>query len=515
MSKEHSPYADAAWMFGALTGVSAAVYGLLYVWSFGLTSPLALITDPGVVDTLSGLGEVTVAVLGIAITVVAIIVELAANRYTPRITELFLRDLANLLVMGFFVLTAVLVLWTDMSLYGDTWPASMVLVSLLCMTASLLLLLPYFAYVFDFLTPDRVIETIRSRAVKALERGSESSAVDASREEVLSAIEQLGELALNAVESRDKGISISAVGALCELCIDHLGHKASLHPSFFETEALASADQDFIALHPDMVSELANRRTWVEMKVLRQYQAILPPTMHRMQDIAHLLCIRTRQMGVEAARREDLPAVRLAIRFFNTYFRAAINARDVRTAFNLMNEYRVFAEALLEGGLVEDTLDACRHFQFYGQLAFDKSLGFIQETVAYDICVLLERAYAMESPVHGPLLEILLDLDREPETGGVQEAALRGVRKAQIKLATYYLMVDQPRFAQEIWDDMAHEKRARLFSIREEILAVTEAEYWEVSDRGIHFDYLEPERRPHLDEFFAWFEGTVTLPPLE
>ncbi|TNE84755.1 MAG: DUF2254 domain-containing protein [Deltaproteobacteria bacterium] len=515
MSTEQAPYRDAAFTFAMLALVSGGMYGSLYVLELGFASPIALVSGPGVVDTLSGLGEVTVGVLGIAITVVAIIVELAANRYTPRITELFLRDATNLAVMGFFVVTAVLVLWTDMSLYGETWPRALVLLSLSMMTVSLLALLPYFAYVFDFLAPTRVIQTIRGRSSLALARVRAGGDVAEGREAVLGAIEQLGELALNAVEAKDKGISIASVGALCQLATDHLAVKNSLDPEFFQTHTLANTDQDFIALHPDMVEALADRRTWVEMKVLRQYQAVVPATVHRMQDITHLVSIRTRHIGEEAARRKDRPVVQLAIRFFNTYFRACINAKDVRSAYNLMNEYRGLAEALLEEQLLEEVLDAARRFQFYGQLAFHGNLGFIQETVAYDLCVVIQRAHEQNAPIHDALLGILLELDREPEQGGAQEASLRGVRKAQIKLATYYLKAGDARYAQRIWDDMAHEKRARLFSIREEILEVAEAEYWEVSDRGIHFDYLDPELRPYLDDFFAWFDGTVTLPPLE
>src|SRR5690606_20632937 len=55
---------------------------------------------------LNNAAEVVAALLGIAITVVAIIVELASNRYTHRITELFVSEPINFGVMGFFVITA-------------------------------------------------------------------------------------------------------------------------------------------------------------------------------------------------------------------------------------------------------------------------------------------------------------------------------------------------------------------------------------------------------------------------
>ncbi|MCA9701976.1 MAG: DUF2254 domain-containing protein, partial [Myxococcales bacterium] len=60
--------------------------------------------------------------------------------------------------------------------------------------------------------------------------------------------------------------------------------------------------------------------------------------------------------------------------------------------------------------------------------------------------------------------------------------------------------------AQRIFHDMRGERRERIDSIRAELEAVTDPEYWEVSDRGINFEYLSPKRRATLDTFFGWFE---------
>jgi hypothetical protein len=32
---------------------------------------------------------------------------------------------------------------------------------------------------------------------------------------------------------------------------------------------------------------------------------------------------------------------------------------------------------------------------------------------------------------------------------------------------------------------------------------VSEEQFWEVTDRGVNFDYLEPARKERLDEFFS------------
>ena len=47
--------------------------------------------------------------------------------------------------------------------------------------------------------------------------------------------------------------------------------------------------------------------------------------------------------------------------------------------------------------------------------------------------------------------------------------------------------------------------QANRLSIREELLAEVEPLYWELTDRGVNFAYLPPERRARVAEFFEWF----------
>jgi hypothetical protein len=135
-------------------------------------------------------------------------------------------------------------------------------------------------------------------------------------------------------------------------------------------------------------------------------------------------------------------------------------------------------------------------------------LPFVTETVAYDLGALCELAHELGAPVEGRLLDAILEVDQAPETDGDgQEAGLRGVRKAQVKLATYYLARGAPELARRIHDDLRGERAERLRSIRDELRAVEAKDFWEVSDRGTNFDYLPPERKVALGEFFSWFTG--------
>lgn len=504
------PFLSALLATVSLIVISASVYAVLWVADFGGTAapatPLALFADPAAAATLAGAGEVTIAVLGIAITVVAIIVELAAARYTPRITELFIRDPINGAVLGFFTITSVLVLATAMSVYGETYPRIMAVTSTVCLLLAVSAVVPYFLYVFHFLTPQSVIARIQRRAsdgIRAAGRGP--ARVPNGRAELTTGVEQLGDIGLNSVVKKDKAIAIAALGALAEVAKASIASRADLPDRWFDTEALAATDQDFVSFHPSITAQLARRRTWVEMKVLRQFQGVFAESLHDLQDVAHIVAIHTRSLALHAIDGDAPEAARLCLRFLHTYLRAAINASDVRTAYNVFNEYRTLAEGLLGTPHEPLVLDMAERARFYGQLAFQRRLAFIQETAAYDLCTLLEAAYDREADCHDALLDTFLELDREPEGDESQEASLRGVRKAQTKLAAFYLDRDNEGLARRIFEDMRHEKPERLTSIRAELEAITEPEFWEVSDRGVDFDWLPEAQRAQLAVFFGWF----------
>jgi hypothetical protein len=193
------------------------------------------------------------------------------------------------------------------------------------------------------------------------------------------------------------------------------------------------------------------------------------------------------------------------VKLFNTYLRATINAKDVRTAYNVLNQYRLLAQTALENNRSAIAVDIANRFKYYGQLGFTQGLPFVLETAAYDLCDLNELAFRLNSDVARALLEVFLDVDKEAEEGHSLEASLRGVRKAQIKLATFYLVEGAEDLARAIFRDMKDEVPGRLASIRQELQSIRTREFWEINDRGINFDYLEDERRQALETYFSWF----------
>ena len=457
---------------------------------------------------IQNLPEVFAGVIGIAITVVAIIVELAANRYTARITDLFFKARINSVVMSYFVISCVQCIWVAFQTSDAIpWtPVAGTYTALGSVTVSLLLLLPYFVFVFAFLNPHNVLRRLREHAVANInDVASASGGLDDLKSSVIEDIEQIADVALNAIENKDKAISMDSVNALRSLTFDYLSIKKDLPESWFDVTGPIQSNPDFVSMTPDTHVDLKARRLWLEMKILRQYQMLYGEALNRTRDINYLIAINSRLLGEKMLTEGDIEGHKLVVKFFNTYLRQTINSRDVRTAYNVLNQYRLLAENALVVGETEQVEQIAFYFKYYGQLAFGQGLPFVLETVAYDLCALNEKAYDLDAPNKVSMLADFLEVDKESEEEHEHESTLRGVRKAQVKLATYYLVRGATELAREVWKDMQSELPSRLVSINQELLQIESKEYWEVIDRGANFDYLEPRRREKLEEFFSWF----------
>src|SRR5262245_27947201 len=174
---------------------------------------LASLDNADALALLAGSAQVVAGVLAILITVVAIVVELAANRYTHRITELFVRDRVNVAVMALFVLTTVLCVWLAVALSGTVDPEPLLprggfLLTMGMITACLLMLLPYFAYVFHFVSPLEVIRRIRSDVLTRVRNASERDVRETKRT-VMIAVEELEDIARGAMQHSDRGIALA------------------------------------------------------------------------------------------------------------------------------------------------------------------------------------------------------------------------------------------------------------------------------------------------------------------
>lgn len=471
--------------------------------------------DPDkITDAVSALAGMIAAVLGIVITVVSIVVQLSAERYTG-VTKMFFDDKTNIGVMAFYVVACVSGIWLSVSLRAGFVPRATLLVMLVSTTGGLALMAPYFAYVFRFLEPANIIMRIRRDAVRHAREGA--SAQDPERcyalqAETLGAMEELTDITSNSISGKDKIIASNAVDALKDFAIHYLGEKAHASEPWFSIGPLIRTNPDFVAMDPESLVDLVGQKTWVEWKVMRQFLAIYNEAQGSMRDINYLVAINTRYIAEAALEAGDDELVTLALRYMNSYLRATLNARDVRTAYNVLNQYRLLVETMLRKRHDAFATTAIGHMKYYGHTSFQMNLAFVAETVAYDISTLCTLAHELRSPEEDAILHIFLDLDM-PTSEREKELGLKGVRKAQVKLAAYLIAAGDRERAQRIREDMINEPKERLSAIRQELERVSTKDFWEIIDRGRNFEYMPPEQKAGMRTFFEWMDGRDSTNP--
>jgi hypothetical protein len=464
--------------------------------------------DPqSLTDTIASLAGINAAVFGIVITVCSIIVQLTADRYTG-VTRMFLRDRVNVIVAAYYVVACVVSVWLSASLHSDYAPTVTLVMVLSLTTGGIVIMVPYFAYVFWFLEPENLIRRIRKDAVTRAQAGAsegDAARCSAAQAHTIAAMEELTDITSNSISGKDKIIAGAAVNALRDLAVEYLRVKPNAGGAWFIVGRDIRSNPDFVSMDPESLRDLEARHTWVEWKVLRQYLSIYNEALGPMRDINYLVAIDTRYIAEAAAQAGDQELVQLVFRFLNSFIRATLNARDVRTTYNVLNQYRKLAEFMLVQGEHQPALECARHMKYYGLVSFDMDLTFITETVAYDLSTLSQLANQVGSPVEQDILAEFLELDRPPFVRG-QDKALMGVRKAQVKLAAYYLLTDQEQRARAIASDMASEPLERLRLIRRQLENVANKDFWEITDRGRNFEYMPPKQRACLATFFAWLD---------
>jgi len=131
--------------------------------------------------------------------------------------------------------------------------------------------------------------------------------------------------------------------------------------------------------------------------------------------------------------------VAVAVKYFTLSARGT-QKHDVRACYNIFNQYRLLAELLLrqaEPIWCERRASLC--LLRPGRPRRRKKDGFRHRDFGHDLGALCEHAFELASSAHDTMLGIFLEVDREADSKA-DEKALRGVRKAQVKLGTYYLV---------------------------------------------------------------------------
>jgi|GEM_PF-2433792 len=503
---------------------------------YKISSIINLIKSPNSENVIGSLlanagGEIILGLLGIVITVVAIIVELAANRYTAKVSDLFVRDKVNLSFLILLSTTSMNLVFILYFSRANKTPQVLINLTVITMTACILTLVPYFIYVFKFLEPNSIISKIEKDILKNAKMASRliigknkliRKKIDSYQSHIVQNADQLTDIILNSIQKKDKVLATNCIKSISNFCINYLQIKSSKNYQnewFDPCYYVRYNNADFVTLTDYSFKIIIEERTWIEHKLFRQLKTTFYEALNKASDICSFTAQCFYLIGIKAIKVGDMNVCKLVIKFFNTLLRASINAMDVRTCFNLLNQYRLFGEFLIETGNEKLLIDIVYYFKYYGLIAKDdKNIPFILEAVAHDLCELCKKAYLYGLDKKSEILDLILTIDN-PLEGEREVSTLRGIRKAQIILATFFMNQngkDAENKAYRILFDITEEidnangGYERFYSIIKE-LKYLKSEYWEIIDRGTNIDYIPDNQKKHLHDLLNWMNIRAIL----
>jgi Predicted membrane protein (DUF2254) len=465
-----------------------------------------LVEDPEVArDVILNVLQVVAGIFAIMITVVAIIVQLSATRYTSRVVDLFLADPINVLIFFVYVVPLIYGMWLSNVLEPGTDARLSAGLFVVLATLAVVLVIPYFQYVFVFLQPRHIIEKIEISIEKSLrEAVAGPERIARVQSEVSNSVRQLSDIALSSIAQSDIVLAMHCVDSVRQAATYYVAHKERLPPAWFEVDR-----NHIVGLSEDMWRDMVARRTWIEMEVFKQYEIAFTSSLRKAHDVNSHVARGLREIAEAGARHERLETVELFIKGLNTFITYALSERDIRSAVHVLYQYRLLGEALLQRA--ELVRRMAEHLKYYAHNSLRRGIYFIIDAIAYDLRVLIERAFSEHPATADLLLGIFLELDQAAESKE-DLARMRGVRKSQAMLAGFFIRAGRLELAKRIHDDMAAETREFLAGIRQELFATQSREFWEIEDRGVSFYYVEEPHRESVTQFFAWLLGERPLP---
>ena len=456
-------------------------------------------------DVILNVLQVVAGIFAIMITVVAIIVQLSATRYTSRVVDLFLADPINVLIFFVYVVPLIYGMWlSNVLVEGQPAPISTGLFVVLA-TLSIILVIPYFQYVFVFLQPRHIIEKIETSIEKSLgETMADPKRVERAQSDVSNSIRQVSDIALSSIAQADIVLAMHCVDSIRQAATFYLRHKERLPTAWFKVDR-----NHIVGLSQDLWQEMVSSRTWIEMEVYKQFEIAFTHSLRKVRDVNSYVARGLREIAEAASGLERMETVELIVKGLNTFITYALSDRDIRSAVHVLYQYRLLGEALLHRAEVVERM--AHHLKYYAHNSQRRGIYFVLDAIAYDLRVLIERAFASGGAAAVPLLEIFLELDQTAETKE-DLARMRGVRKSQAMLAGFFIRAGRLELAKRIHDDMAGEDREFLAGIRQELFATQSRDFWEIEDRGVSFYYVEEPHRESVNDFFSWLLGERPLP---
>ena len=483
---------------GDLLATSQGWHSLFTTWR--------VVSDPQVArEVMLAVLEVLAGVFAISITVVAIIVQLSATRYTSRVVDLFLADPFNVVIFFVYVVPLIFGFWLANSLGGGNEAPVSTLAFFALSTLAIILVIPYFKYVFYFLQPKHILDNITGSVKESLGKAiTQPGRIAGIQDEVSNSIRQLNDIALSSLAQSDIVLALQCVDSINQVAVDYLEKKARLPPEWFRI-----APNHIVGLSEEVWREIVERHTWIEMEIFKQYEITFTTSLRKVRDVNSQVARSLRGIAQAALEHDRGETLDLFIKGMNTLIMYALSERDIRSAVNVLYQYRLLGEALTDRPVLVERIAG--HLSYYGRNSRQRRIFFVMEVVAYDLRTMIEHVHARDVQGIESLVAIFLGLDNANDHQD-SDGSPSGLRKSQALLAAFLIRENRLDLAGRIFKAMSNDPPEFLSQLREELFANQSREFWEIEDRGVSFYYVEELHRESVGKFFSWLLGENPLP---
>jgi len=331
-------------------------------------------------------------------------------------------------------------------------------------------------------------------AIEALNKGKRKMLEDQ--------IMNISRMAKSSVQHMISEVPIAAVNGERDVLVKYLLLKKEFSQGWFEVN-----ESDFPGTPPQAIVEIKKNRTWLEMRTFHTFVpifALILNSWYKLRDVVTSMLIAIRSIGEKAQETDDIPVINLALKFFNTFCRSALNAKDGTILYNILYQYRLFAEALLEKN-EEISLRIVFFIKYYGEVAEDMGVPYVLETSIYDLMMLNYVAYEKKSRIKNAILDEFLSIGRLYKQTG-NEKILRDFRKRCLMLGGFYLLKADSEFVSKISEVLKEVPIDIMRKIEKELIEVNDPDFWEITDRIINFDYVGAAHKDKIRDLVSGLE---------
>jgi hypothetical protein len=435
--------------------------------------------------------------MSVLIALVLLSVQLTAQRYSFNVIGIFIKNWVNAVLISFFILTIVFNLWLGTVLKSDYIPAIGTYLAMVMMTVCFALLPPYIGYLFDILRPDSILNHLQRQFIEALDVTGRGIGLPRRRAAAAGRISQIGDIARTAVNLSDSAVARHSVWVLYWSVTHYVEGKARMPAAWFEVE-----EHHFRGRHELILREIEETMTWVERRMLDEVQEVFYATLNKMHDVNNTVALVVRLLGEKAVERNDMGLLRMVLKFFNTFLRAAINQGDTRSGYHVLYQYRLLADTAMATHPTIG-LEIADRLSYYGDAAAGGPLLWMSAAAAYDLRILAENSHrrGAERAITSTVVEKLIDTVARAEAK--RSPALVQLYKTVAALGAFFLLAGDVELARRLRSEIDRVPGATREQIQRELAAVEDPVFWELTDRVVNFDYVEPDVRTALPAFLG------------